>query len=212
MLLNLLFGHRSMRIFSFILALAAAFLFSSCEPMKKQPLEYQNGEIFAEISGDMNQISFTAELYLSAISDEKTGEEKGGAQQSDSIANGRRFSLSMKSPKTLEGLVFEGTLGGEVRATLGTLELDFEKLENLPGVTAIVSAFLVSGQPSSTSAVKGVDVGLPNHEKLTKLTFDGLVIYLSPESSHPVKIQTLAENTDKDLCSFVILVNDFRSN
>lgn len=153
-------------------------------------LDYQNEPFSARLRGKMNSIEFSAVLTLGAPAD--------GA---------RDFTLSLLSPESLAGLEFFRNADGGISARLGSLPTEFDMGEDTRSVGALVNAFTVDEVPKSISAENGKDVELSQYEKLTKLVFSSVVIYVDPESALPVKIQTVADGNG--LCEFEIFIEDF---
>ena len=149
----------------------AILLFSGCAPSPERLLDYQNGKIAAEIKGTVNSVEISARLVLFEATD------KGS----------RAFELTMLSPKTLEGMVFCRSHDGQLSATVGEVTVELEAGER-SGAVMIADAFSLSDDPRAISAVRGTDVGLPQYSELTRIDFEGISVFLDPDTDTPVKI------------------------
>lgn len=173
-----LFATRSACILTAILLI----LLSSCAPSADRLLDYQNGEITALLEGRIGELDFGGTLVLSAPVDD--GENRAAA-------------LRLDSPQSLAGMVWSRSTDGRMTATLG--ELEIELLENDQMVlTRLIDAFSLSGEPDRISVASGSDEGVRGCEKLTRLDFSDVTVFLNSESGLPVKI------TSQDLEVIVI--------
>lgn len=162
-----LFATRSACILTAILLI----LMSSCAPSADRLLDYQNGEITALLEGRICEVKFSGTLVLSYPVD---GEK-------------RAAELHLDSPQSLMGMVFSRSSDGGMTAKLG--ELEIELLENEQMVlTRLIEAFSLSGEPDRISVASGSVEGVPGCEKLTRLDFAGVTVFLDSESGLPVKI------------------------
>ncbi len=174
-----------MRRFRLLISvLAILILFSSCAA-GKDPLDYQNGEIEAIITGRAGALDFSATLSLSAMTE----------------AGERDFSLSLHSPESLKGLRITRK-GGEVALTLSAVTQKLDSLDAMPRVARLISLFSIAEAPSEVISVKGADAGFGALDSVTRLTFSDAAIYLHRNGT-PIKAETLSDGEGPDIVIFI---------
>lgn len=178
-----------MRAILVIAGLVLALALCGCAPPSASLLDYQEGERRVRLVGQMNGVEFSAVLWL--------GELPEGDLP-------RSFELVMESPESLGGITFRrGGEGDSIVAELDGVEVE---LSGGVSVAAIVDAFSVCEEPRAISSVRGADVGAVQSERLTKLEFESLTVYVDAKIGLPVKMEssTTAGESSENVFSFFV--------
>lgn len=178
-----------MRAILVIAGIVLALALWGCAPPSASLLDYQEGERRVRLVGEMNGVAFSATLTLDKM-------PEGDAPRS--------FELLMESPESLGGITFRrGGEGDGIVAELDGIEVE---LSEGVSVAAIADAFSVSEEPRAISSVRGADVGAVQSERLTKLEFERLTVYVDAKSGLPVKMESspAARESSENVFSFFV--------
>ena len=144
-----------------------------CTATKKDPLSDLKGGYTAHILIRINGI-----------------ETSGSVLASPQVENGRRsISLSLESPDALAGLSIVFFESGEVKLSFGESEIsvseqDSARIFSFGDIYKILSA---KESITSISSAKGGEIGIPDRDRVTRISLGDVIIYIDPEDSTPIK-------------------------
>ncbi len=157
-----------------IFLVIAAVILWGCAIPHGDPTDYSKGSFTALISGRAREMSFSATLSASPVSEDGS----------------RGFSLELTAPETLCGMRVEGDLQS-VTLYFEDIAVYSGALDSLPTVAALMETFTPKEAPISVSAVTGTEAGLPKYDTVTILRFSFGRVCLDPKSGDPIMIKAL---------------------
>jgi len=156
----------------FLSTILALFCSFSCAVRKKVPLE------------DLKS-SYTAQVLI------RIGEvEAEGTVCAEGEDSGRERSilLELEKPSSLTGLSLLLSPGGVTLSEpqLAPISLPIIQSSSFGALYRMLSA---EGSVNSISSARGADVGLPEYDRITRVSTDSAIIYIDPEDSTPIKAE-----------------------
>ena len=159
-------------ILNFLCLVLCVLSLNSCLYKKSDPLSYRSFPFKASITAVGFDTDFKANVTVTSI-------EEGGKAS---------FVFDFLSPEILQGI--EAELRGErIRIRLkGTVFTDTEFPANQGTGLLRIAELLSPSEPIlSIKSISGIECGLPHIKALTAVTTPTATVYISPESSLPVK-------------------------